>query len=221
MKLLTRALGSWTAAAGLTAAVYPLLLRGRCLTWGAYPEEVVRTMPGDDLQPGSDVVTTRAVTIDAPPSAIWPWLVQMGSGRAGAYTYDRLENLFGLDMHSADEILPQFQDLAEGDLLPVGSGGPVLRVAVLDPERALVLRSEDGGWVWSFGLYPDDGITRLVSRNRISDSGTPLLRPLRRLFTTMVMEPVSLLMERRMLLGIKERAERLALTRPPRLIPLR
>ncbi len=68
-------------------------------------------------------MTTRAITIDAPPDAIWPWLVQMGSGRGGAYTYDWIENLLGLNMHSADEILPEFQDLKAGDELPMGPGG--------------------------------------------------------------------------------------------------
>jgi len=75
-------------------------------------------MPGDDLLPDADLSSTRGITIDAPPSAVWPGLVQMGSGRGGAYTYDWIENLFGLGMHSADEILPQFQHLAVITPLP-------------------------------------------------------------------------------------------------------
>jgi hypothetical protein len=105
-------------------------------------------MPGDDLLPEPDLLATRAVTVAAQPSAIWPWLVQMGSGRGGAYTYDWIENLFGLGMHSADEILPQFQDLEVGDVLPVGPKGPRMRVEVLRPEQALVFRSEDGTGAW-------------------------------------------------------------------------
>ncbi len=139
---------------GLAVASYPVLWRQWCLTWGATPEEVTREMPGDDLLVVPDVETTRAITICAPPSAIWPWLVQMGSSRAGAYTYDWIENLMGLDMHSADEIRPELQDLAVGDVEPLGSKGPTLRVEVLDVDRAMVLRSEDGNWVWAFGLYP-------------------------------------------------------------------
>src|SRR5215212_11032129 len=77
------------------------------LTWGATPDEVERRLPGDELLDPADIVATRAIGIDAPPSAIWPWLVQMGPGRAGAYTYDRIENLFGLNMHSADRIVPE------------------------------------------------------------------------------------------------------------------
>ena len=71
--------------------------------------------------PCADLATTRAITIKAPPDAIWPWLVQMGSGRGGAYTYDWIENLLGLNMHSADQILPQYQDLKIGDELPHGT----------------------------------------------------------------------------------------------------
>jgi hypothetical protein len=197
--------------AGLTAAVaavsYPRLFRRACLTWGAIPEEVTGELPGDGLLAKPDIVTTRAITIDAPPSAIWPWLVQMGSGRGGVYTYDWIENLFGLGMHSADEILPQFQDLKPGDELPLGPGRPAMRVEVLEPERALTVRFEDGNWVWIFALLPDGGRTRLVSRNRIALPGA---RPPTRLFYMLVMEPGSLVMERKMLLGIKERAERLA-----------
>jgi hypothetical protein len=196
--------GSAALAAG---AVYPALWRRPCLTWGAAADEVSRQMIGDDLMPSPDVVSTRAITIKAPPGTIWPWLMQMGSGRGGAYTYDWIENLLGLDMHSANEILPQFQDLKVGDTMPVGSKGPRLRVETLEPGRAMVLRSEDGNWIWAFGLYPDGKLTRLVSRNRIT---TPGAGAVTRFLYAAVMEPGSLVMERKMLLGIKQRAERLA-----------
>ena len=206
--------------AGLTvaaaAASYPWLFQRTCLTWGATAEEVTGELPGDELLAKPDIVTTRAITIDAPPSAIWPWLVQMGSGRGGVYTYDWIENLFGLGMRSADAILPQFQDLKQGDALPLGPGRPLMRVEVFEPERALGVRFEDGNWVWIFALLPDGGRTRMVSRNRIAmpGAGAPT-----RLFYMLVMEPGSLVMERRMLLGIKERAERLpsqrATSEPP------
>jgi hypothetical protein len=190
----------------LAATAYSPPVRRWYLTWGATDEEVERTMPGDELLPLPDMMSTRAVTIDAPAEAIWPWLVQMGSGRGGAYTYDWIENLFRLGMHSADEILPQFQDLAVGDVLPVGPEGPGMRVEICDPGRTLAFRSQDGTWVWIFGLYPLFGSTRLVSRNRIS---TPAASRLVRIANRAVMEPGSLIMERKMLLGIKKRAERL------------
>jgi hypothetical protein len=202
--------GLTSGIAAFAVAAYPALWRDRCLTWGARPEEAAREMAGDDLLPDAPVVSTRAVSVQAPPEDIWPWLVQMGPGRGGAYTYDWIENLFGLGMHSADEILPEFQGLKVGDSLPLNKKTR-LRVEVLDgsgPEPALVLRSEDGVWVWSFGLFPEgDGVTRLVSRNRIHDAKAGLAG---RVLSMYLMEPGSLIMERKMLLGIKERAEDLA-----------
>jgi hypothetical protein len=191
----------------LAAAAYAPALRRWYLTWGATAEEVAATLPGDDLLPQAGVVSTRAITIDAPPDRVWPWLVQMGSGRGGAYTYDWIENMFGLGMHSADEILPQFQKLAVGDVLPMGNGGPGMRVEVCYPERTLVFRSEDGQWVWIFSLTPQWGGTRLVSRNRIAEAGASIGR---RLADRLILEPGSLVMERKMLIGIRERAELLA-----------
>lgn len=129
-------------AAGLAPLAYPLFLRRGCLTWGARADEAAMKLPGDELLPDAGLVSTRAITIGAPPDAIWPWLVQMGSGRGGAYTYDRIENLFGLNMHNAGKILPEFQDLKAGDELPMGPGGPVMRVEVLDLERT---RPADAG----------------------------------------------------------------------------
>jgi hypothetical protein len=202
----TRTVFSVVAAAPVAAVAYLVVGRRRCLTWGATADEVDRMMAGDELMPNPDILSTRAISIDAPPAAIWPWLVQMGPGRGGAYTYDWIENLMGLNMHSADEILPQFQGLKIGDCWQLGTKGPRLRVEVLDAEQAMVVRSEDGNWVWAFSLYPDGASTRLVSRNRIA---TPGASPLVRAFGTLIMEPGSLVMERKMLLGIRRRAESL------------
>jgi hypothetical protein len=204
-------LGGAAVVAGAAAAAYPVPLRNWYLTWGARPDEVDRELPGDDLLPEPDMLSTRAVTVDAPPSAIWPWLVQMGTGRGGAYTYDWVENLLGLQMHSVDRIVPELQNLALGDMLPVGPGGPGMRVEVLEHERALVFRSVDGTWVWIFALVPENGGTRLISRNRIAAPGASVVK---RAFNRVVMEPGSLVMERRMLLGIRERAEALAPAAP-------
>ena len=139
-------------------------------------------------------------------------MVQTGPGCAGAYTYDWIENLAGLHMHSADTILPQFQKLEVGDGWQLGSKGPVLRVAALVPEASLVLRSDDGNWVWVFARAPNVMGTRLVSRNRIAQPGASWIT---RMLTRYVMEPGSLIMERKMLLGIKERVE----MSPPRSNP--
>ena len=196
-----------TTAAGTAVALETTrrLVRTPVLTWGATDEEAVRRLPGDELLEDADVVSTRAITIDAPPSAVWPWLVQMGSGRGGAYTYDWIENLFGLGMHSADTVHPEWQNLAVGDVIPGRGSLSNMRVEVLEPERTLVLRSEDGTWVWAFVLEELDGRTRLLSRNRVAMPDPSLGDRI----GMAVMEPGSLVMERKMLRGIKERAERL------------
>jgi hypothetical protein len=186
--------------------LYRRYLRAWVLTWGATDDEVARDLPGDELLESPDIVATRAIGIDAPPSAIWPWLVQMGPGRAGAYTYDWIENLFGLNMHSADQIVPEWQKLEVGDVLLSKEGQPGMRVEILEPGRVLSNRSEAGDWVWTFALEPENGSTRLISRNRIAMKGAAAGQ----WFGMRVMEPGSLVMERKMLLGIKQRAERLA-----------
>jgi hypothetical protein len=108
--------------------------------------EATRRLPGDDLLDPADIVATRAIGIDAPASAIWPWLVQMGPGRAGAYTYGWIENRFGLNMHNADQIRAEWQNLKVGDVLRSREDRPGMRVEILDPERTLSNRSEAGDW---------------------------------------------------------------------------
>jgi hypothetical protein len=187
----------------LLAALYPLFLRRRILDWGATREEAAERLPGDELLEDADGVSTRAVTVDAPASAVWPWLAQMGpSPRGGAYTYDWIENLLGLDMHSADRILPEFQNPEVGDTLGYGSNR--MRLERVEPSRVLAWRSENGNWVWTFVLDERGGATRLISRNRFR---LPTL-PAR--IGMLPMEPASLVMERKMLRGIKQRAERVA-----------
>jgi hypothetical protein len=184
-------------------AVYLRLLRTPILTWGATDAEAAARLPGDELLEEADGIATRAISIDAPPSAVWPWIAQMGPRpRGGAYTYDRVENLLGLDMHSVDRILPEYQRPQVGD--GFGYGPNQMRFALVDPEHVLATRSADGNWVWTFVLEDRDGQTRLISRNRFR------LPRLRDRIGMLPMEPASLVMERKMLLGIKQRAERLA-----------
>ncbi len=194
-------LGTAALAAGGYVASYGLW-REWCLDWGATGVEVRASLPGDDLLADPGILSTRAIRIEAPASAVWPWLVQMGPGRAGAYTYDWIENLLGLSMHSADAIIPALQHIAVGDAWRLGSRGPVLRVALVEPEQALVVRSDDGNWVWAFVLRPAAGATRLISRNRIATPGAP---PIARALTRYLLEPGSLVMERKMLIGIRQR----------------
>jgi len=185
------------------ALVYRCLLRRRIMNWGATDAEVDARLPGDELLEHADGVATRAITVDAAASAVWPWIAQMGPlPRGGAYTYDWIENLLGLDMHSADRVLPDYQHPQVGETL--GYGKNRMRFERVEPRRVLATRSEDGNWVWSFVLEEQDGKTRLISRNRFR------LPSLTARIGMLPMEPASLVMERKMLHGIKQRAERLA-----------
>jgi hypothetical protein len=180
-------------------------LRESILSWGATADEVSARLPGDELLEHADGVSTRAIGIEAPPAAVWPWLAQMGPApRGGAYTYDWIENLLGLNMHSTDRVLPEFQHPQIGETLALGSSR--MRLDRVESGRVLAWRSEDGNWVWTFVLAPLNGGTRLISRNRFR------LSTLAARAMALPMEPGSLVMERKMLLGIKQRAERLSST---------
>lgn len=207
------------AAIAVMLLVAPLV-RQRYNRWGAGDDECRSAMPGDDLVPVPQLSSTRAITIDAPPAAVWPWLVQLGQGRGGLYSYDALENLLGLDIHSAEEILPGHQQLAPGDAVRLGKpGSPVFSVVQVNPGRSLVLVSadpatgepvgtpvrDDTGATWQWLLHPvrDGRATRLISRQRNTHpDGQRLLWRL--------VEPIGFVMERRMLLGIADRCERAA-----------
>jgi hypothetical protein len=193
-------------AIAAAAAVYFRFLRPWHLNWGATPEEVSGEVAGDELIPEPDIQSTRVVEIDAPPSAIWPWLVQMGPGRAGAYTYDWIERRLGIDIRNADRVIPELQNLKVGDEIPMP--GYAMRVERLDPGRAMVVRSSNHAWVWSFELRPAGEHTRLISRNRF-DASVLLWKDK---LAYPVIEPGSWVMERKMLLTIKRRAEHLART---------
>jgi hypothetical protein len=175
--------------------------------WGAMPPDLSRVMAGDSLIIDWTYSGTTAVTVNAAPEHIWPWLVQIGYQRGGLYSYDWLDRLFGyLDRPSATRILPEFQNLAVGDHIPLGRG-PSWPVAAIEPNRALVLDMRNLGgfdWVWQFGLYPvDEKRTRLISRSRVRTRSA-----FARLLTYAI-EPAGFLMTRRMLLGLKQRAEAL------------
>ena len=202
------------AAAGAALAGYLLVARPWALRWGATAEEVTRPLPGDDLAAGSPVGSTRAVTIEAPAEDVWPWLVQIGYGRGGFYSYDWLENcfvrLFGgtPGYRSVNTILPEHQGLCVGDFIPAAPADTMSgrvadltrwKVLALDPGRALVLE----GW-GAFVLEPlGPRTTRLIVRSRGPSAWG-------RLSHYLFWEPAHFVMERRMLLGIKARAERMA-----------
>lgn len=202
------------------AAVYALLMRPRLLRWGAHRNEERASLPGDELVTHPTCQTTRALTIHAPARAIWPWLVQMGYQRGGFYSYDQLERLAGLaNLHNAADIHPEWQTLQAGDQLLISPITP-MRVEILEPEQALVLHAvmhpwratpverQAGApfidWSWAFILEPIDAhITRLLIRMRCE------LQPawLRTLYAWLLLEPTHFIMERKMLLGLQQRAE--------------
>jgi hypothetical protein len=202
------------AALGVTVTGAPILRRW-FNRWGATPDEVSAPLPGDELVPVPKLGYTRALTIAAPPEAVWPWLVQIGHGRGGLYSYDALENLAGCDLHSANEILPEHQSLTCGDVIRMGPAGyPCFAVAQVEAPMTLVLIGADpktgaapapeadgaATWQWRLNRLAGD-CTRLVVRQRLT-------YPARLSAVWHLTEPVAFVMERRMLLGIKQRAER-------------
>jgi hypothetical protein len=190
------------------------------LRWGATGAEAGCELPGDDLLEHCRMETTRAITIDAPAAAIWPWLVQMGQGRGGLYSYDWLENLVGCDIHSADRIVPELQGLRVGDTFRLGPEGyPFFNVVAINPGREIVLATgpHDHGEgsrptaqeyspesTWAFVLRPIDADrTRLIVRFRGDWEPSAGLT----LFNRVLLEPIHFVMERAMMRGIKDRAE--------------
>ena len=153
------------AVVGLVMAAYLLWARPYQLRWGATEAEIQRSMVGDELYSNPTFLATRAITIDAPPEKIWPWLIQMGFGRAGFYGYDIIENIGSpAGPSSADTILPDLQNPKVGDPLPLSAAGGLVFYAV-EPNQYMIWSGVDGWGDFAWVLYPiDAGHTRLVSR---------------------------------------------------------
>ena len=212
----TVASGAALVATGLLAA-RPWFLR-----WGATDEEVHGTWPGDEMSPDPASEATRAITIQAPAAEVWPWLVQIGQDRGGFYSYTWLENLFGARMRNADTIIPGLTRQV-GDTVWMTpperfEGKGCARLARVDSDRALVMVTpEDYDAVLETGIAPhgtwaillrpiDDKTTRLVVRSR---SG-----PKEGALRFLLFDPAHFVMERRMMLGIRDRAEAEVASRP-------
>ena len=210
-------------AIGGAAAAYMLIARPRHLRWGATNQESDEPLPGDDLIANADLTATRAITVRASADQVWPWIAQLGQGRGGFYSYDVLENLVGCDIHSADRIVPEGQEVGVGDEVRLAPEAGLV-VASLEPGRSLVLR---GGipmgntaapydFTWAFVLRDEpDGTTRLLVRERYAYT---------RSWARLIVEPaeaISFVMSQKMLRGIKDRAERTAPSLAPSPTPNR
>ena len=196
-----------TAALGcLLAAGYLLLARPYQMQWGATAAEVARPMPGDTLSRNPTFLATRAITIDGTPTEIWPWLVQMGYGRAGFYGYDLLENLGSpRGLRSADTVASDLQHLAVGDPLPLSALGGLV-VHAIASEAYLVWAGPSGEYPGAFtwALYPLDARrTRLVSRIQWRHHWSPPLAFAFDAFT----EFTDGIAVRKILQGVKDRVE--------------
>jgi hypothetical protein len=218
---------AFVAGAGVAAAIgYIFVGRPWHLRWGATDAEAAGAFPGDELVPHSKLQSTRAITIHAGPETVWKWLVQIGYKRAGWYSYDQLEAAAGAgdfaEGGSARRILPEFQELAVGDFIPLA---PETNYTVVEmqPDRLLALRSRidvvtgrtmdfsdpdfgdsfDNSWVFRLTPTADGGSTRLAVRFRVDFAPTPK----NRVFAYGALEPAVFVMEQKMLRGIRERAE--------------
>lgn len=204
------ALGAVAVVACAVATVWAV--RRASLRWGASDDEVRMPLPGDEVLPAPDLMATRAITINAPSSHVWPWVAQLGQNRGGFYTYDWMENLAGSDIHSSNVIVPELRIRAVGDEVNLAPS-VALKVVALEEGRHLVLHGAvaadgtDAGapydFTWAFVLIERaPGTTRLIVRERyayLTGWAGALAEPV---------EMVSFLMSQRMLRGIRERAER-------------
>lgn len=192
--------------------LYILILRPWHLRWGSTNSELTEHLPGDDVKPIAGTQVTHAITINTPPRDVWKWLVQIGQGRGGFYSYDWIESLFGLRVRNLKEIRPELQNLKVRDFIrsaPIGwlggrfdskAGWHIVR---LEPESTLVLRDEIENGSWSFILRPvEPDITRLIIRAR-GNKPRALIKFLHYIF----FEPAHFIMERKMLLTLKDLAE--------------
>lgn len=191
------------------ALLYQAHVRPWMYRWGARNDEITAALPGDELVDPATPRTTRAVTVDAPPSAVWPWLAQIGEDRGGFYSYSLLERAVGADVHNADAVCEQWQQLCVGDTIWLARRyGPKARqiVAAVQPMSHLVLVSpadyerlqqgQKASGSWSFVLRRQAGQTRLIARGSGGAAGH------------FWFDIPHFVMEQKMLRGIAERAQR-------------
>lgn len=207
-------------AMGMVVNMITPFLRARRSHWGIDEGTAARAYPGDDLVPAPSWSWTHGVEIDAPPEAVWPWVAQIGQGKAGFYSYQFLENLAGCDVQNAEQVHAKWQTIAVGDPLRLHPTAPPLTVKAVAPGRWFVVAGlppagsqpgEEPRASWLFFIEPlEAGRTRFISRFRQA-TGAGWKAHLA--YGPTLIEPIGFMMDRRMLLGVKERAERA--TTPP------
>jgi hypothetical protein len=192
----------------LATALYAFVFRPWMLKWGATVEEQTRPLPGDDIEPDAEYVTTRATTIQAPAASVWPWLIQMGQDRAGFYTHNWVERMLRSGIPDTAEIRPEWQHIEVGDLVRTNRdiGGKPMGwpVAAVDRGRSLVVTSSSMPvGTYAFVLDPiDDDASRLIVRDRARWEWWEWP------FATLVYEPLHAYMETGLISGVRQRAER-------------
>jgi hypothetical protein len=207
MKLILKIIGIFFAAI-VIGVIAVVLLMPWMDRWGASVDEISASLVGDELVPSPRYIYNRAITVNAAPEQIYPWLAQLGAEKGGMYSYSWFEtNVLRCELINADRVHPEWQILKVGDkvkMCPGTSGPPAYEVAMLIPNQAMVLgHQENGRWsdVWQLILVPqEDGTTRMIIRGRNTLTG----------FLWDAIRPGEFIMMRGMMLGIKERAEGMA-----------
>jgi hypothetical protein len=189
-----------------TCIIFKPLIRPWYSKWGAIEDELTQKLPGDEYVPNPRGGYTQAISIKTPANLVWPWLVQVGQDKGGFYSYELLENIVGCNIHNADRILPKHQNIEVGDSLIMHPKAPAVPVAFIEPGKALVYggrQDENTANVWIFFINEGGSLTRLISR-WVFDYKPSLVN---RVAYNWFLEPIAAVMQRKMLLGIKKRAE--------------
>jgi hypothetical protein len=210
-RIIIYTLGALLLILAAAALLYKPFIQPWHLRYGATNAEVQASLPGDEIVAGEVSQATRAIDVHAPAARAWPWLLQLGQGRGGLYSYDWLENLVGCDIHTLPVIVPDLQNLKVGDVIKIGNFAalPYYRVALIQPQQALVLRvvdaktGLDGNSTWGFYLAEQSPtLTRLIIRHRDVVAVNSTDRVINAIF-----EPISFVMEQKMLRGLRDHAE--------------
>ncbi len=210
MEIVGKTIDAVTGATLMAACIFLRpLLRPWYSRWGAVESELTQTLPGDEYVTGPGASYTQAITIHATPGAVWPWLVQAGQDKGGFYSYELLENIIGCRIHNATRILTEYQDIKVGDKLLMHPEAPAIPVALVEPGKTLTYGGRldrDTANIWIFSLNQRGEETRLVTR-WMFEYGPGLKQ---RLAYSWLLEPLAAVMQRKMLITLKDLVENTA-----------